>query len=64
MTGENIFYNYMNEVFLEGGGKKIIDIDHIIFFYMKNKKDLEYLNLDLKSKSDFTKIGFPSMYIE
>ena len=54
----------MNEVFLKGGGKKIIDIDHIIFFYMKNKKDLEYLNLDSKSKSDFSKIGFPSMYID
>ena len=64
MIEENIFYNYMNEVFLKGGGKKIIDIDHVIFFYMKNKKDLEYLNLDSKSKTKFIKIGFPSMYVD
>ena len=49
---------------LKGGGKKIIDIDHIIFFYIKNKKDLEYLNLDSKSKTKFIKINFPSMYVD
>ena len=53
----------MDDVILKGGGKKIIDVDQIVFFFMESKKDLEYLNLDIKSKKDFTKIGFPSMYI-
>jgi len=54
----------MKQVILKGGKKKIVDVDHVIFFYMKNKKDLEYLNLDSKSKTNFSKIGFPSMYVD
>ena len=63
MIEENIFYNYMKQVILKGGKKKIVDVDHVIFFYMKNKKDLEYLNLDSKSKTYFMKTGFPSIYV-
>lgn len=53
----------MKDVILQGGGKKIIDVDQIIFFLMESKKDLEYLNLDMKSKKNFTESGFPSMYV-
>ena len=63
MIEENIYYNYMKDVILQGGGKKIIDVDQIIFFLMESKKDLEYLNLDMKSKKNFTESGFPSMYV-
>lgn len=63
MIEENIYYNYMKDVILQGGGKKIIDVDQIIFFFMESKKDLEYLNLDTKSKKNFTENGFPSMYV-
>ena len=63
MIEENIYYNYMKDVILQDGGKKIIDVDQIIFFLMESKKDLEYLNLDMKSKKNFTESGFPSMYV-
>lgn len=34
----------MDDVILKGGGKEILDIDECIFFYIKDKKDLEYVN--------------------
>lgn len=65
MIEENIYYNYMKDVILKGGGKTILDVDHIIFFYMESEKDLQHINLDSNQKKEFLKnYGFPSMFVD
>jgi hypothetical protein len=51
----------MKNVILKGGGKKILDVDHVIFFYMETKKDIKHVKL--QSDKNFKEIGLPSMYI-
>lgn len=51
----------MKDVILKGGGKTILDIDHCLFFYMKDKKDLDYVKLN--NDKNLKKLEFPLMYV-
>jgi hypothetical protein len=53
----------MDDVILKGGGKEILDIDECIFFYIKDKKDLEYVN-NSKLKKKIKNINFPFMFVK
>lgn len=52
----------MKPVILKGGKKEIIDVDHVIFFYMKKKKYLEILNPEAENNRNIT-TNFPVMYV-
>lgn len=51
----------MKDVILQTGGKKILDVNKCIFFYIKNKKDLDYVKLD--NNKNLKKLEFPLMYV-
>ena len=51
----------MKDVILQTGGKKILDVNKCIFFYIKNKKDLDYVKLD--NDKNLKKLEFPLMYV-